>query len=221
MAAAPIREDGGLGACDLAALNRRLNRTPISRLQMSSPIEAIRRVLEGGVFAVREKRTTAPRRKKRPGRMTLGTVKIEREGDTAILTPNDATVAVAHFRLGPRLPQMSDEEVLAGFNAMIEAQERLAEERPHVAIEVPPGQAQICFFPDSGQWVPRGGVVRCVVDTDEEGKAIVYVDEQKLTLTEFGRMVAAYAGWGMRIEFTPEGATERRPRLEVRGPEET
>jgi hypothetical protein len=33
-------------------------------------------------------------------------------------------------------------------------------------------------------------------------------------------LLATYAGWGMRIEFTPDDAIERRPRLVVRDPEE-
>jgi hypothetical protein len=60
MAAAQIQNVGGLGACDLADINRQLNQTPMSRLQMASPIEATRRVLERGDVAAREKRLTAP-----------------------------------------------------------------------------------------------------------------------------------------------------------------
>jgi hypothetical protein len=41
-----------------------------------------------------------------------------------------------------------------------------------------------------------------------------------LSLQEFGTLLATYAGWGMRIEFTPDDATERRPQLVVRDPEE-
>jgi hypothetical protein len=59
------------------------------------------------------------------------------------------------------------------------------------------------------------------VESDEDGQAIVYVDERKLTLAEFGGLLATYAGWGMRIEFTPEDETGRRPRLQIGEPEET
>src|SRR5438552_313586 len=48
MAAAHIQHDGGLRGCDLGAINQQLNRTPMSRLQMASPLAATRRVLEGG-----------------------------------------------------------------------------------------------------------------------------------------------------------------------------
>jgi hypothetical protein len=115
---------------------------------------------------------------------------------------------------------MSDEEILDRFNEMIAAQERLAEERPYVAIEVPQGEPQIRFVPEVGQWVPRGGVVRCLVDSDDDGHAVISVDDRELTLSEFGRLLATYAGWGMRIEFTPEDATDQRPRRAVRDPGE-
>jgi hypothetical protein len=218
MAAAYIQHEGGLRGCDLRALNHRLNQTPMSRLQMASPLDATRRVLEGVKPAAHAKRQPAPRRKKRPGRMSLDAVEIERRGDTAVLRPHDPGVAVTHLRLGPQLARMSDDEILACFNAMIAAQERLAKDRPYVATEVPPGRPQIRYCPDLDQWVPRGGVVRCLVDSDEGGQAVISVDGRELSLAEFGRLIATYAGWGMRIEFTPEDATERRPRLEVRDP---
>jgi hypothetical protein len=220
IAAVRIEIEGGLQRCDLEAANHELNITPMSRLQMSSPLAATRRVLQGDEPPAHSSRPLAPRRKMRPGRMSLDMVQIERRGDTAILTPRDPAVAVTHLRLGPQLALMGEEEILAWFNATISAQDRLAAERPYVAIEVPPGRPQIRYFPDAAQWTPRGGVVRCFVDSDEEGQAIIHVDDQELSLAEFGRLLATYAGWGMRIEFTPEDETDRRPRLEVRDIEE-
>ncbi|MGE3818430.1 MAG: hypothetical protein AB7I30_03280, partial [Isosphaeraceae bacterium] len=103
--------------------------------------------------------------------------------------------------------------------AMIAAQKRMAEEFPYVAIEVPPGRPQIRHHPEADQWVPRGGVVRCLVRCDEYGRTIVVVDDRDLSMGEFSRMISTFEGWGMRIEFTPKDATERRPRLEVRDPD--
>ena len=51
MAAAHIERDGGLRGCDLGAINHQLNRTPMGRLQMASPLATTRRVLEGGELA--------------------------------------------------------------------------------------------------------------------------------------------------------------------------
>jgi hypothetical protein len=220
LAAAQIQHEGGLRGCDLGAINHQLNRTPMSRLQMASPLDATRRVLGGGNLAAQSKGRTASGRKKRPGRMTLDAVEIERRGDTAVLTPRDPGVATTLFRLGPQVARMSDEEILDYFNETIAARDRLAAARPYVAVEVPPGRHQIRYFPDGDQWVPRGGVVWCVVESDEEGQAIIHVDDRELSLAEFGRLLATYAGWGMRIEFTPDDETDRRPRLEVRDPDE-
>ena len=131
---------------------------------------------------------------------------------------SDPDVAVTHFQLGPQFAKMSDEEILGRFNASIDARNRLAAERSFVATEVPSGKPQIHYSDRSGQWVPRAGVLRCHVGSDEDGQAVIYVDDQELSLEEFGRMLTTYAGWGMRIEFTPEDETERRPPLEVREP---
>jgi len=187
---------------------------------MESPLAITRRVLERGDFAASSDDERSSRRKKRPARMELDAVRIERQGDTAILTPRDPDLAVTSFRLGTQLARMSDEEILACFNATIDARDQAAAERPYVAIEVPPGHPQIRYFRAGHQWVPRGGVVRCVLEDDEDGQVIVIVDDRKLSLEEFGTLLVTYAGWGMRIEFVPEDETHQRPRLEVRDPEE-
>jgi len=69
------------------------------------------------------------------------------------------------------------------------------------------------------QWVPRGGVLRCAVGDDEEGRLVVGIDNNELSLQKFGSMLTTYAGWGMRIEFVPEDELHRRPALEVREPD--
>ena len=220
IAAAHVQYNGSLAGCDPGALNHELNLTPMSGLRMASPLDSTRRLLERGDPAAHPQGRPS-RRKRPPGQMELDAVRIERQGDEAILTPRDPGVAVTHFQLGPELALMKDEEILACFNATIAARDRLAAERPWVATEVPPGQPQIRYHPDGDQWAPRGGVVRCVLESDEDGQTIIDIDDQELTLEEFGRrMLATYAGWGMRIEFTPEDETDRRPRLEVRDPEE-
>ena len=202
MAAALIQRDGGLRACDLGTVHHLLNQSPMSRLRMESPIRATRRVLEETNLA-HPTRPTEARRRKRPGCMNLDEVRIDRRGDSAILTPRDPSVSETHFRLGPQLARMSDEEVLACFNEMIAAMEQLAAEHPYVANEVPPGRPQIRYFPEGGQWVPRGSVVRCVVETDEEEQAVIWVDDRELSLVEFGRLLTTYAGWGMRHRVHP------------------
>ena len=100
MAAAYIEHGGGVSGCDPGAINHKLNQTPMSRLGMESPLATTRRVLERGDLAARSNGGRSTRRKKRPGRMELDAVRIERQGDAAILTPRDPDVAVTHFQLG-------------------------------------------------------------------------------------------------------------------------
>jgi hypothetical protein len=62
-------------------------------------------------------------------------------------------------------------------------------------------------------------VLRCLVEDDENGQLVVVIDDNEMTLQEFGRMVTSYAGWGMRIEFVPDDQLHRRSALEVREPD--
>ena len=58
-----------------------------------------------------------------------------------------------------------------------------------------------------------------LVEDDENGQLVVGIDDQELSLQEFGRMLTTRAGWGMRLEFVPEDQLHRRPTLEVREPD--
>ena len=113
---------------------------------------------------------------------------------------------------------MSNGEILEAYNECLRNDAKLAAERKHVAFEVPLGTAQIEYFARCGQWVPRGGVLRCLILDNEHGQLVVRIDGQDLRLKEFGKLLATYAGWGMRIEFVPEDEVHRRPVLEVREP---
>jgi hypothetical protein len=220
LAAAYVQYRGGLSRCEPGAINHEVNLTPMKRLQMASPLDATRRLLDRDDLTAHSKDRPSSQRKRPPGLMDLDVVRIDRRGDEAILTPRDPGVAVTHFRLGPQLARMSDDEILACFIDTIVAREQMAAEHPWVATEVPPGRPQMRYCPEADQWVLRGGVVRCIVDTDEDGRAIIVVDDRELSLEEFGGLLTKYAGWGMRIEFTPDDETAQRPRLEVRDPEE-
>ena len=95
---------------------------------------------------------------------------------------------------------------------------RPAAEYKHVAFEVPLGSAQIKYFARCDQWVPRSGVLRCLILNDAHGQLVVKIDEQELRLKQFGNLLTTYEGWGMRIEFVPEDEVHRRPVHEVREP---
>lgn len=160
-------------------------------------------------------------RKRRPAVASLDEVAITREGDDAVIEYKDPGVATTYFRLGPSLRRMSDQEILDQFNAVLAADAEAAAGYEHVAIEIPDGRPQIRYFAPGDQWVPRGGVLRCLIDDGGPGgEAVIHVDDQALTLAEFGRLLCTYAGWGMRIAFVPEDAVGQAPVVEVREPDD-
>jgi hypothetical protein len=88
-------------------------------------------------------------------------------------------------------------------------------------IEIPPGHPQIKYSERSDQWVPRGDLLRCLIeDGGDDGEVTVHIDDQELSLREFGRLLLTFAGWSMRIAFVPENLIEEEPEVEVREPRE-
>lgn len=160
-------------------------------------------------------------RKRKPPVASLAEVTIRREGDDAIIDFRDPNIASTHFRLGPSVRRLSDQQILDRFNKVIADEQKAAGGQQHVAIEIPLGRPQIHYFAPADQWAPRGGVLRCVVDdSGPDGEAIIHVDDHALSLPEFGRMLCTYAGWGMRITFVPEEELGVAPRIEVCDPDE-
>ena len=60
-------------------------------------------------------------RKKRPRIARLDQVRISRDGEDAIIEFSDPAITTTHLRIGPRLQQMSDEDILIVFNRTIAA----------------------------------------------------------------------------------------------------
>ena len=149
----------------------------------------------------------------------LDEVIITREEDYAVIQYKEEGILTTQLKIGPEIAGMSDGAILELFNDTLRAQAQLAAEYKHVAVEVPLGSPQIKFFARGNQWCPRGGVLRCLVEDDENAQLVVEIDDQRLSLKQFGRMLTTYAGWGMRIEFVPEDQLHRRPTLEVREPD--
>ena len=89
---------------------------------------------------------------------------------------------------------MTNGEILEAYNKCLRNDAKLAAERKHVAFELPLGAAQIEYFARCDQWVPRGGVLRCLIQDDEHGRLIVKIDERALPLKQFfGKLLATYA----------------------------
>ena len=98
---------------------------------------------------------------------------------------------------------MTDREIIDVFNGILAAQERpLAAWNKKVA-EEPPGEKQIDYHEDSDQWVPRGDVLRCIIDDGGPDGEVTTFDDKELLLAELGRLLTVHAGWGTDA-FVPE-----------------
>jgi hypothetical protein len=123
---------------------------------------------------------------KNPRIARLDQVKISREGEDALIEFLDPEIATTHLRIGPQVRQMNDEEILLLFNQVIAAQIRNRDELgEYVAIEVPVGSPQVECHPGTvNQWVPRGGVLRCLIEdggSEDGDMTIIHVDDREFT----------------------------------------
>ena len=159
-------------------------------------------------------------RKPRPLVYSLAEVTITKDKTSAHVQYKDPQFGETTLTIGAEVAQMTDQEIIDLYNETLEAQAELASVK-YVAIEPPLGSAQIEYSKQCDQWTPRGHVLRCLID-DTEGKRepVIMVDSQELSWREFGKLICTFAGWGMRIEFTPQEETHRRPRREAREPED-
>ena len=55
--------------------------------------------------------------------------------------------------------------------------------------------------------------------TDLDKEVIIHIDDQELSLAEFGRLLSVHAGWGMRIAFVPEEFITESPTIKMRKPQ--
>lgn len=89
----------------------------------------------------------------------------------------------------------------------------------HRAVEVPPGRPQLEYMPEADQWVPRGQVIRALIE-DRGHEVRVIIDGRELTQEDFGRMLTTYSGWGMRLTFVPDDELTVEPTIEIKDPDE-
>ena len=158
-------------------------------------------------------------RLKRPTRAIIDQVRITREGNDAIIDYADAGIAGTRLTIGPDIATMTDRDIIDVFNGVPAAQERLLAAWDKTVTEEPPGEKQIDYHEDSDQWVPRGDVLRCIIDDGgPEGEVTIHIDDKELSLAEFGLMLRVHAGWGMRIAFVPEEFISENPNVEIRKP---
>ena len=154
-------------------------------------------------------------RLKKPFTAKAKDVTITRDGDTAIIDYLDPTVGGVHLKIGPRIAHMSDKEVLDCHNDVLRAQQLSMATYKHVAVEIPEGLPQVEYSENCDQWVPRGGVLRCLIHDDENRQPVIEIDDREFTLEEFGLMLTTYAGWGMRVVFVPDNQLSKIPEISV------
>jgi len=152
----------------------------------------------------------------------LDEVIITRDETSAHIRYKDPDFAETTLTIGPAVQEMTDQEIVDRYNEVLKGEAEMARRYKYVAVEPPLGSPQIKYHRQCDQWSPRGDVLRCLVgDTiEDERKPVIVIDGKELTWQEFGKVIVTYAGWGMRIEFTPEDEVHRRPKLVVREPEE-
>jgi hypothetical protein len=148
----------------------------------------------------------------------LDEVTVTRDGDSARIEYKEVGISVTDLEIGPEIVQMSDSDIVGVHNERLRNDVKQAAKYKHIVFEVPLGSPQIEYFARCDQWVPRGCVLRCLIEIAQYGEIIVKIDEQHLRLKEFGKLLAAYGDWGMRIEFMPMDEVHHRPLLEVREP---
>jgi hypothetical protein len=153
-------------------------------------------------------------RLKKPTHILIDQVRITREGNDAIIDHADANLSGARIA---GIAAMTDAEVVEVYNQILESQWALLEGWDKTVVEEPPGEKQIDYHADSDQWVPRADVLRCIIDDGgPNGEVTIHIDDQELSLAEFGGLLSVHAGWGMRIAFVPEEFVTENPTVKVR-----
>jgi hypothetical protein len=156
-------------------------------------------------------------RLKKPTCALMDQVRIAREGNDAIIDHADANLSGARIT---GIATMTDAEIVEMYNQILDSQWSLLEAWDKTVTEEPPGEKQIDYHEDSGQWVPRGDVLRCIIDDrGPDGEVVIHIDDQELSLREFGRLLRVHAGWGMRIAFVPEEFVTDNPTVKIRKPQ--
>jgi hypothetical protein len=158
-------------------------------------------------------------RPKRPTHVMIDQVRISREGEAANIDHADPSLSSVHLTIGPQIAAMTDADIVALYNDVLDSQWALLQQWDKTVVEEPPGEPQMDYHESSDQWAPRGEVLRCIVDDGgPDGEVTIHIDDKELSLREFGRLLSVYAGWGMRIAFVPEEFVTENPRVKVRKP---
>lgn len=158
--------------------------------------------------------------------VSMNEVKITREnGETAVFEYDDPSMGGGmNLTIGPEMLSMTDLEILEAHNDVVRKMKQMSDSYEHIAIEIPAGNPQIKYSKEAEQWTPRGDVLRCYIDDggdeDEEDNSgtVIEIDDKRLSLKEFGRLLSTYAGWGMRVVFVPDDRLLETPEIIIQEP---
>ena len=101
-------------------------------------------------------------------------MRITREGGTAVIEYADPGISGVNLVIGDAIETMTDREILDMHNDIVAAQEQSLRDWDNTVIEIPPGKPQIRKSRLSGQWVPQGEVLRCIIEDDERGAMLAH-----------------------------------------------
>lgn len=151
----------------------------------------------------------------RPRIATPDDVTISRDGHYANIDFNDQAAGGMNLKIGPEIQFMDDLEILELYNEVVRSMLDLAQSwRP---TEIAEGRPQIKFDRKYKHWSAEGHVLRCVIDSDSDtNEPTIEIDNNRLSLQEFGGLLSHFNGWGMRIAFVSEDQLCNPPTPEVR-----
>ena len=148
--------------------------------------------------------------------VSLHEVTVSRSDNYARIEYKEEGISTTHLPIGPEIDQMSDAEIVKLHNGSSTFQGKRAANHKYIAFEVPLGSEQIEYCVPCDQWVPRSDVLRYLLQSDERGRLVIKIDNQKLPAKQFVKLLTTFEGWGMRIEFVPTEAVHRRLVVKVR-----
>src|SRR3977135_56960 len=105
-------------------------------------------------------------RRKKPVRAPIDQVRITRDGNDAIIEYADPEISGTRLTIGPQIKSMTDREIVDVFNGAKAALEGLLPGWNKTVVEIQPGKRQIEYHKETGEWVPLGDVLRCIIDAD-------------------------------------------------------
>ena len=71
--------------------------------------------------------------------------------------------------MGPSIESLTDADIVAMDSGNLDAQWALLPRWDRTAVEEPPGESQIDHHEDRDKWLPRGDVLRCILDDGRPG----------------------------------------------------